>query len=504
MTDYRLFFEEAATKMYPSVLLHGYGVNGKISGSVGAVGEMSGGVAAILHAPLGCGFHYRFSARRRHQPFFALFSSDLTETEIVFGGEEKLLAAARAVWTRYRPALLMLIPSPVTDVLNEDLRGAAETLRAEGIPAAAIRSELFSHRDKSYARRRLKELAALKITGDNRLEMELKGCGFTEALWAVVEQVMEPQRREERSLNIETVGWGSEGMAVLREIEAFLAGAEVRVNCWIPSSELEKLKRAPAAALNLVKRIRWARRMRERFGTDYLHLNDSGRYAGLDGIGRFYADVGEKLGVSGELAPLIRRGREEALAETAEARAVLGKARCALVCRGLQTAPFTLKTYADSLGLGVGTVCIVLTEEMRRTQGLTPALEEKLMARLRDAVELYSPGTEILMNPDRAAMCRCFSAADAVAGTDDFTLEGLGAPLIHPAAGDFSLSYPSYVRAVKRMAARLEQREPRQELLLNRMPFSTAHLPRLDNVPGIAAREMWERMWLSREREGEL
>ena len=179
MTDYRLFFEEAATKMYPSVLLHGYGVNGKISGSVGAVGEMSGGVAAILHAPLGCGFHYRFSARRRHQPFFALFSSDLTETEIVFGGEEKLLAAARAVWTRYRPALLMLIPSPVTDVLNEDLRGAAETLRAEGIPAAAIRSELFSHRDKSYARRRLKELAALKITGDNRLEMELKGCGFT-------------------------------------------------------------------------------------------------------------------------------------------------------------------------------------------------------------------------------------------------------------------------------------------------------------------------------------
>ena len=88
MTDYRLFFEEAATKMYPSVLLHGYGVNGKISGSVGAVGEMSGGVVGLLHAPLGCGFHYRFSARRRHQPFFALFCTDLTEKEI--GGEYEL------------------------------------------------------------------------------------------------------------------------------------------------------------------------------------------------------------------------------------------------------------------------------------------------------------------------------------------------------------------------------------------------------------------------------
>ena len=37
---YQLFFDELSTKMYPSTLLHAYGVNGKISGSVGAVGEV--------------------------------------------------------------------------------------------------------------------------------------------------------------------------------------------------------------------------------------------------------------------------------------------------------------------------------------------------------------------------------------------------------------------------------------------------------------------------------
>ena len=34
------FFEDLMTAMYPSGLLHTFGVNGKISGSVGAVGEM--------------------------------------------------------------------------------------------------------------------------------------------------------------------------------------------------------------------------------------------------------------------------------------------------------------------------------------------------------------------------------------------------------------------------------------------------------------------------------
>ena len=55
------FFEDLMTAMYPSGLLHTFGVNGKISGSVGAVGEMQE-VLPLLHSPRGCGFHYRYSA----------------------------------------------------------------------------------------------------------------------------------------------------------------------------------------------------------------------------------------------------------------------------------------------------------------------------------------------------------------------------------------------------------------------------------------------------------
>ena len=127
------FFEDLETAMYPSALLHTFGVNGKVSGSVGAIGEMSQDVAAVIHGASGCGFHYRYSARRRHQPFYRLFCSDLTEPEIIYGGTEKLYKTVKEVWERYHPSMIMLIPTPVSDVLSEDIRSVSERLKKEGI-----------------------------------------------------------------------------------------------------------------------------------------------------------------------------------------------------------------------------------------------------------------------------------------------------------------------------------------------------------------------------------
>ena len=349
------FFEDLMTAMYPSGLLHTFGVNGKISGSVGAVGEMQE-VLPLLHSPRGCGFHYRYSARRRHQPFYSVLTSNLEERDIICGGEEKLRQAIRDAWSRYRPGLIMVIPSPISDILNEDVRSVCAELRREGISVVGVQSELFSHRDKNYTRNRLKELAHQTITGDNRLEMELKGCGFTEALYALVEQVMEPSAQIPHSVNIETVGWGSEGKAALRELEVFLNGCGIQVNTWIPSALLSSLVHAPAAELNLVKRVRWARRMREKFGTAYLHIGGAGRYAGLDGICTFYRDIGQALRMEEAVEPVVLAARAQALEETAEARRRLGQARAVLVSRSIQQAPFELKSYVRDYSRRVNAV----------------------------------------------------------------------------------------------------------------------------------------------------
>lgn len=495
------FFDDLTTLMYPSALLHLFGVNGKVSGSVGAIGEMGDGVLAVIHGPRGCGFHYRHSARRRHQPFYPLLCSDLTEREIVYGGVEKLCQTVRAAWQRYRPSLILLIPTPISDILNEDLRAAADILRSEGIRAAAIQSELFSHRDKNYAKKRVRALAKQKITGDNRLELELKGCGFTEALYALVEQVMEPQPLLPRTVNIETVGWGSEGKLVLREIAAFLGSCGVGVHTWIPSAPIGQLITAPAAQLNLVKRVRWARRMREKFGTEYLHLGGAGRYTGLDGISAFYRDIGEKLNLSEEMEPHIARAAEETLARTRPIREELSRRHCVLVCRGLQTAPFRIKLFAQSFGLKLNGIVLILTPEMRRDMDLTPELEGQLMSRIQDAAALYSGGTPLWINPDRAELRRIFSQADGVVGTDDFTMEGLGAPLIPAMSETVSLSFPSYERNLLRLRDRLSAHTTRDSLILNRMPFDTEHYPLHMDAGSLASRELWKRMWLYREEE---
>lgn len=495
---YSVFYDDLVTRMYPSTLLHSYGVNGKISGSVGAIGEIGGDIIAVLHAPRGCAYHYRYSVRRRHQPFYRLLSTDLTEKEIIFGGEKKLRETIIDAWNRYRPEHIFVIPSPVSDILNEDIAAVAGQLRERGIPVTSVRSELFSHRDKNYSRKRLKELAKQKITGDNRLEMELKGCGFAEVLCAVVEQVMEPQPVEPFSVNIETVGWGGEGRAVLREMEAFLSSCGISVNTWIPSAGMEALKSAPRAQLNLVKKVRWARKMKEKFGTDYLHLSGSGRYTGLEGIAQLYRDIGEKLGLSEAVEKQIGIKLSEVKKEASESLRYLAERRCILVCRGLQDAPFTLKLYAHDFGVGIQSVCLILTEEQRRSLDITEEVKEQLLQRIRDAAALYAPDAEIKLNPGGAEMKKMFGEAEAVLGTGDYTLERYGTPLIPAAVETTSLSFESWLRNVKRIERRLKNARSREQLLLNRLPFQRERFTDYNNQSSIAAREMWQRMWLER------
>ncbi|MFR3482859.1 MAG: nitrogenase component 1 [Clostridia bacterium] len=238
------FYEELSIAMYPSSLLHTFGVNGKISGSIGAVGEMQD-VLPIIHGPRGCGFHYRHSARRRHQPLYRVLTTNLEERDIIGGGEEKLRRTVEEAWRQYHPKLIMVIPSPISDILNDDILTIVQEMRGQGIPVVGIQSELFSHRDKNYTRNRLKKIAEQKITGENRLEMEIKGCGFVEALYALVGQVMEAVPVIPHSVNIETVGW--EAMATwFWEIEAFLNRCGITVNTWFQAPPMN-VRRAPAA-----------------------------------------------------------------------------------------------------------------------------------------------------------------------------------------------------------------------------------------------------------------
>ena len=199
------------------------------------------------------------------------------------------------------------------------------------------------------------------------------------------------------------------------------------------------------------------------------------------------------------VGPAVLSAQAQALEETAAARRSLGQAHTILVSRSIQQAPFELKSYVQDYGLTVSHLCIILTPESRKNLNVTPALEDSLLARVREATALYSPETQILMNPSYEKLSALFSEADAVVGTSDFTLEGMGAPLIPAVNETTSLSFPSYVRTVRRMCYRLEHGTERNNLLLGKMPFQSRYYPLYCDQPNWAAKEMWSRMWLNRK-----
>lgn len=495
------FFAELSISMFPSSLLHTFGVNGKISGSIGAIGEIQGALP-IIHGPRGCGFHYRHSSRRRHQPFYQVLTTNLSETDIINGGEEKLRQTILDVWERYHPNKIVIIPSPVSDILNDDIQAVSQDLREHGIPVIGIQSELFSHRDKNYSRNRLKKIAEQKITGNNHLEMDIKGCGFTEALYAFVEQDMEPLNVIPYSVNIETIGWGTSGNLVLREIERFLNRCQITVNTWIPSTSDEKLKKAPAAQLNIVQRIRWAKRMKERFATEYLHISNDGRYTGLDGICTFYRDIGTALGIKEQMEPFIQDAKQQAIRETEQMRQEMAQYQGLLISRSIQQAPFLLKRYAQDYGISIRVLCIILTPEVKKNLSVSEDMQAKLLNRIQEAITLYSPNTKVLLNPSEEEQQDALSQVDVILGTGDFTWENRGVPVIHARNETDSLSFESYVRTIFRLHDRLRHGKNRKELLLGKMPFDSRYYPLYRNPEGVAAKEMWSRMWL-RRKEGE-
>jgi len=132
---------------------------------------------------------------------------------------------------------------------------------------------------------------------------------------------------------------------------------------------------------------------------------------------------------------------------------------------------------------------------------MTAEMEGKLLERVQEAVSLYSPETEIVLNPSEAEWKARFSKFDAILGTGDFTLENQGVPLISVRNETVSLSFESYVRTVLRLRERLANCQVREELLLQKMPFDSRYYPLYVNETGLAAKEMWARMWLRRKEE---
>ena len=492
------YFEDLTIAIYPSNLLHNFGVNGKISGSVYACGEMEG-VIPIVHGPIGCGYHYRFSARRRHYPYFNLISSELTEEDIIYGGEDKLYSTIIDTYERYNPKLILIIPSPISDIINDDIEVVAKRAREKGINVISIKSELFSHRDKNYVRKRMAEVSKQKFGKGKNIDFDIMGCGYTEALYAMVDNVMVEQKPIQKSINIETIGWGKHGKLVIGEVEGFLAKAGITINSHFPSTSYENIVTLPKASLNIVRRLRWAKKMKEKFGTPYLQINTTGRYSGLDGICNFYMDVGKELDIALEMEELVDEEWRNAKVQVENDREEIKRHKVLVITRNLRSLPYLIKKYVLDYGVNISCCAAVLTDQSRKNLNIDDNILDNLLNRVKDSLNIYAPNIEFALNPDDDKLLLMSKNCDAIMGTDDFYYEKFGIPVINPIHEDISLSFESYIRTVKRIRDKLENIKNKPDLILNYFDFDRNNYLILDDKNIKSSREMWNRMWLNRK-----
>jgi nitrogenase molybdenum-iron protein alpha chain len=109
--------------------------------------------AVVNHAPAGCAgdfgmfnLYHRYGQTKRHQSLSnaRLISTNLSETDAVFGATAKLIEAVHEAYRRFRPRAIFVTSSCVAGIVGEDLDGAVREVEREiGIPVIAVGCEGF-------------------------------------------------------------------------------------------------------------------------------------------------------------------------------------------------------------------------------------------------------------------------------------------------------------------------------------------------------------------------
>ena len=486
--------------MKPFTLLHRLGVNGKQSGSLAAIQEIPRAVT-VMYGPRGCGFHYRNTVRIRSGPVDNLECADLADRDVIFGGERKLRRILREIDSTKHPEIIFILPTVVSDVINDDLYGIAQDvqpcIRAKLV---VIQSQAFSHMDKNNTRKNIAERAGQnckqKFSG-----ADYRGCGYVEVMTALVEQVMEPQVKDPLAINVESFIWGYGGTDKLKRMQALLARMGIRVNTFLPAAGLDQIRKAPMAALNLVRRKKWAMAMEEKFGTPYLHIADMSQWHGLAGMRELYETIGRKLGVLSQVQAVLDEEENRIRPLLEESRKAFAGQRFCLITNGLYSLPEAIKCYGADNGIPLRHILLIRNPNFQRDLGLKTDVMERLYQRIREAMELYHCQAELTVDPDEEKLRQVIDDSDFLICGSHPRYTKFGKPIIPGYLDRVVFDYDSYAEVLAGIADRVQKKTCPGHLLLNRQEYDPVFYPLLKNDTNTwASREMYSRMWRLRKR----
>jgi len=208
----------------------------------------------LVHGPIGCASYtwdIRGSSTSGPDLYKSSFSTDMSEMDVIFGGEKKLASAIRELAIRFTPPAIFVYSTCIVGVIGDDLRAVCKFASQDlGIPVVPVKSEGFRGNKNEGYKAACNALDELIGTRDYRPKspyaLNLLGeYNVAGDLWSI-----KPYFEE---MGIEVV--------------ASLTG----------DSRVEEIQRAQAARLNLVQcsgsMTYLAKKLEEKYGIPYKHVS---------------------------------------------------------------------------------------------------------------------------------------------------------------------------------------------------------------------------------------
>ncbi|MBV4419571.1 nitrogenase iron-molybdenum cofactor biosynthesis protein NifE [Clostridium tyrobutyricum] len=134
----------------------------------------------LIHGPIGCAAYtwdLRGSLTSGSELFRNSFSTDLSETDVIFGGEKKLRAAVDEIVEKYHPKVIFIYATCIVGVIGDDIdsvcKMAEEKYHIRVIP---VKSPGFSG-SKSMGYRAACD-AIIKLIGENKSTKKVNGINY--------------------------------------------------------------------------------------------------------------------------------------------------------------------------------------------------------------------------------------------------------------------------------------------------------------------------------------
>jgi nitrogenase molybdenum-iron protein beta chain len=267
-----------------------------LSGALAAISAMPG-VVPIIHSAIGCGASLSTSASFGAGYFGSGYcsgasapSSAITESDIVFGGNERLREEITSALELIKADLYVVATSCMTEMIGDDVFGAVSEFASDGKPVIAINTPSF--RGDSYVGY---EIILDGVFNDYLPVSEERDAGLVNIFGIV--PAYDPFFRGD-----------------LEELSRLVSSLGLRANTFFtPDQTFENVKSAPRAALNIVFSRVWgtgfARRFEEKHGTPFWETDLP---VGAEAADRFLDELGRRMGVSNTVTQaVIERENQE-------------------------------------------------------------------------------------------------------------------------------------------------------------------------------------------------